>query len=259
MDDLRAKGNDFFKKKMYQEAIDQYSKAIDLCEPNSENVGTISSNKAACYIQLKNYDSAIEAADICIRCRPEWVKGYFRKAGALLAKGNLDDAEKNYSLALKYEPTNTDIGDSLTDVRAKIKERNTKTTPASCKTAKDAKLIGNSLFGSGSYEEAITYYTRAVELSEGTDDPDRATYFVNRATCHAQTSSYGQVICDCGNALEINPNNAKAFLRRAMAYEGLGKWQKALDDYNAVISRGQSNPQVAAGAARCRKNVNDTY
>ena len=59
MDDLRAKGNDFFKKKQFKEAIEQYTKAIELCEPNSENIGTISSNKAACHIQLKNYDDAV--------------------------------------------------------------------------------------------------------------------------------------------------------------------------------------------------------
>ena len=118
--------------------------------------------------------------------------------------------------------------------------------------------MGNSHFKNGAYEDAISYYTRAIELSDE-NDPDRATYFVNRATCHAQSSSYKQVIGDCGEALAVNENNVKAFLRRAMAYEGLERWQKALDDYNAIISRGQSNPQVAAGAARCRKNVNNTF
>ena len=45
-------------------------------------------------------------ADECIKCRPDWVKGYFRRAAALEAKGDLDAAEKSFNDALKREEGN---------------------------------------------------------------------------------------------------------------------------------------------------------
>ena len=115
-----------------------------------------------------------------------------------------------------------------------------------------AKLIGNSVFKTGNYEKAILFYTRAIELSSESD-PERATYYVNRALCHAQTSSHKRVIADCEEALLIQPENAKALLRRGMAYEGLEKWQKGLDDYKKVISMGTNSPQATEGQARCQR------
>ena len=36
-------------------------------------------------------------------------------------------------------------------------------------------------------------------------------------------------------AIAINPKFCKAYLHRAMAYEGLEKWQKAADDYKMAM------------------------
>ena len=48
----------------------------------------------------------IKDSELCIQARPDWVKGYFRKAAALEAQNLPDEAEKAFSLALKCEPAN---------------------------------------------------------------------------------------------------------------------------------------------------------
>ena len=84
-------------------------------------------------------------------------------------------------------------------------------------------------------------------------DTDKATYFVNRALCHAQTSSHKLVIGDCEEALLLDPKNAKALIRRALAFEGLEKWQKGLDDYMTVCAMGLNSQQATEGRMRCQR------
>lgn len=253
IDQFKAKGNDAFKAKNFKEAIDWYTKAIDL-DPTSENAAALYSNRAASWTSLNDHTKALSDAELCIRVKPSWLKGHFRKAVALEALNRLDEAQKAYQEALKTEPANEEVQQKLTQINSRIKERNEKSTPQSCKTADDARIVGNSLFGLGKYDQAAQFYTRAIELTHG-NTPEKANYFANRAACNQQVHAYKQVIADCNEALAIDSNHVKALLRRAIAYEGLEKWQAALDDYQLVnrISPGMSN--VSQGVLRCQRAI----
>ena len=256
---FKAKGNDAFKAKNYREAIDWYTKAIDL-DPASESAGALYSNRAASWTGLGDHNKALIDGDLCVRVRPDWLKGHFRRGVALEALNRLDEAQKAFQDALKTEPANAEVQEKLQNLNARIKERNEKAKPQTCQTAEDAKVLGNSHFGQGKYEQAAAFYTRAIELSGRTEGgaADLANYYSNRAACHQQVHNYKAVIADCNEALAIDPNHSKALLRRAIAYEGLEKWQLALDDYNAVnrISPGMSN--VSQGVLRCQRAVRST-
>jgi stress-induced-phosphoprotein 1 len=251
---FKAKGNDAFKAKNYREAIDWYTKAIDL-DPASEAAGALYSNRAASWTGLGDHNKALADGELCVRVRPDWLKGHFRKGVALEALNRLDEAQKAFQDALKTEPNNAEVQEKLQVLNSRIKERNEKAKPSTCTTAEDAKILGNSHFGQGKYEQAAGFYTRAIELSGRSENnkTDLANYYSNRAACHQQVHNYKSVIADCNEALAIDPNHSKALLRRAIAYEGLEKWQLALDDYNAVnrISPGMSN--VSQGVLRCQR------
>lgn len=265
VDEFKAKGNEAFKAQRYQEAIGFYSKAIEV-DGNSVAAGALYSNRAASYTSLQQFDLALEDADACIRVRPDWLKGYFRKGVALQATQRLDESVKAFGGALAVDPKNEEVSAKLAELNNAIKARNESRTPAKCSTADEAKMIGNSLFGQGKYEVSMGYYARAIELfetmvskeaeeSEGWKKArkEMANCYANRAACHQQTHTYRQVIIDCNEALYIDEFHVKALLRRAIAQEGLEKWQKALDDYNLLkrLSPGLSN--VSAGAQRCMK------
>lgn len=253
VDQFKAKGNDAFKAKNFKEAIDWYTKAIDL-DPASESSAALYSNRAASWSSLNDNNKALADAESCIRVKPAWLKGHFRKGVALESLNRFDEAQRAFQDALKTEPGNEEVQQKLTSINSRIKERNEKTTPAGCKTADEARIVGNSLFGLGKYDQAMLFYTRAIDLTPG-KTPEKANYFANRAACHQQVHAYKQVISDCNEALEIDANHVKGLLRRAIAYEGLEKWQSALDDYQTVnrLSPGMSN--VSQGVLRCQRAI----
>ncbi|EAN77864.1 stress-inducible protein STI1-like, putative [Trypanosoma equiperdum] len=251
--DLKAKGNEAFTAKRYEEAIEWYTKAINV-DPQSEGAAALYSNRAACWNALAKYKEALEDAEGCISVKPQWFKGYFRKGAALQAMGNYDEAQKALQQSLKTDPNNEELMARLQEINNILKERNEKASPASCRTPEEAKVIGNSLFGAGKYERAALFYSRAIELSTG-GGAEVANYYANRAACNQQTHSYQLVIDDCNAALSIEPAHVKALLRRAIAYEGLEKWKKALEDYNQVNRLAPGNQSVSQGVLRCQRAV----
>eukprot|EP00796_Vickermania_ingenoplastis_P004904 gene4904-3516_t len=251
IDSLKAQGNDFFKQKKYSEAIECYTKAIQM-DPNSEATSALYSNRAACWQALSNFSKALEDAEQCIRIRPTWLKGHFRKGVALQSQGCLDEARKSFQEALRLEPGTSDVGEKLTDLNNKIRERNDKAKASSCKTAEEAKLIGNSLFTEGKYDRAAEFYTKAIELQKS-DVKDKANYYANRAACYQQTHLYQQMVDDCNAAIKIDPAHVKAYMRRAIAYEGMEKWQLALDDYQKAKQLAPSLATLSQGVLRCQR------
>lgn len=250
----KAKGNEAFKAKQFPAAIEWYTKAIEV-DPNVEAAAALYSNRAASHNSLGDFNAAVVDSDHCIRVKPQWLKGHFRKATALEALGKMDESVRAYEAALKTDPQNDEVQQKVQDMRALVRARNEKAKPALCKTSDEAKVIGNSFFGQGRYDIAADFYSRAIQLANNTDvsDNEKANFFANRAACRQQIYDFEGLVSDCNAALLLVPNHVKALVRRANAFESLEKWQKALDDFNQVnqLAPGMSN--VAMGVVRCQR------
>jgi len=72
----KKKGNTEFKAKNFKEAAEHYSEAIKL-DPNDH---VFFSNRSGCYTSLGRFEDALSDADICVEIKPDWPKGYTRKA-----------------------------------------------------------------------------------------------------------------------------------------------------------------------------------
>uniref|UniRef100_A0A673J8J4 Sperm associated antigen 1b n=1 Tax=Sinocyclocheilus rhinocerous TaxID=307959 RepID=A0A673J8J4_9TELE len=75
---------------------------------------------------------------------------------------------------------------------------------------------GNEAFRSGDYEEAVAYYSRSLSLASS------AAVFNNRAQAHIRLQCWSAALNDCDAALQLEPGNVKALLRRATAHKHLG-------------------------------------
>ena len=92
-------------------------------------------------------------------------------------------------------------------------------------TPQDLKKKGNLSFMKKSHQEAIMYYTMAIESS----DPSgiEHTLFSNRAAAFLELSMFENCIKDCDACLEKDPTFVKCYYRKAKALIQLNKKQEA--------------------------------
>ncbi|KAI9216172.1 hypothetical protein BC828DRAFT_409729 [Blastocladiella britannica] len=120
--------------------------------------------------------------------------------------------------------------------------------------AQQLKNQGNELYKATKFEEAITYYSQAIELQ-----PSSAVFWCNRAACYANLNDSPKVIDDCTKALELDPTYVKALHRRAIAFELQGRMRDALNDFTTMtILDGYKNPNAMAAAERLVKGIAET-
>jgi len=108
-EDYKQMGNACVKEKNYKEAILHYSNGL---RKNPADF-FLYSNRSFAYLKLQQYYYALCDADRVILERPDFVKGYFRKAEVLRETFQYDEALLNYGRALKLEPNNDVIISNL--------------------------------------------------------------------------------------------------------------------------------------------------
>jgi stress-induced-phosphoprotein 1 len=109
-------GNKAFAEKRYQEAIDHFTRAIEL--DSSDHV--FFSNRSASYASLSQYDKALEDANRCVDLKPDWVRGYTRKGLAEFYLNKYEEAIETYEKGLKIEPNNAQLLEGLQRAQEKL-------------------------------------------------------------------------------------------------------------------------------------------
>eukprot|EP01102_Stenamoeba_stenopodia_P015776 TRINITY_DN5429_c0_g1_i1.p1 TRINITY_DN5429_c0_g1~~TRINITY_DN5429_c0_g1_i1.p1 ORF type:complete len:268 (+),score=76.49 TRINITY_DN5429_c0_g1_i1:233-1036(+) len=230
--EAKEKGNKLFAQKKWKEAIEAYNKAIKL-DPTE---AAFYSNRSAAYMGMGDYNSALKDAEECIKVKSNWAKGYYRKGMALVSLKRLLDSEAAFKEGLQYEPENAEIKKKLEELEPSLAPLRPKFNADGSVMSPSQKLKdeGNAHFKAARYEVAIEYYTKALGCAP--DGEEKSVLFTNRATCYAQLHQFTEVVNDCTDALKHNPKNAKALLRRGMAYEALEKWNLGIEDMKATLS-----------------------
>mmetsp|Transcript_43648 Transcript_43648/g.111579 ORF Transcript_43648/g.111579 Transcript_43648/m.111579 type:complete len:135 (-) Transcript_43648:139-543(-) len=102
---LKDEGNVEYKAQNYLKAAALYTKAIKEDPSN----GVLYSNRCEALLQLKKVTKALQDAEECIKLRPEWEKGYFRKGAVLENMERFDEALAAYQQALDIKADSRDI------------------------------------------------------------------------------------------------------------------------------------------------------
>lgn len=106
---LKAEGNRLYKEKNFLKAAATYTQAI---KADKEN-GVLYSNRSAALLQLNKVTKAIADAEECIRLKPDWEKGYFRKGNALETLKKTEEALECYKVAAEKNPESKDCSNKV--------------------------------------------------------------------------------------------------------------------------------------------------
>jgi len=116
--ELKEKGNEAVKAGNYTEAIIHYTYALKIDSSQYQ----LYSNRSFAFLKLQQYYHALEDANETIKLKPDWAKGYFRKAEVLFQAEQFEDALQNYRIAFHYQNDNAALIEAIKSTAKEIEK-----------------------------------------------------------------------------------------------------------------------------------------
>ncbi|XP_071854047.1 protein unc-45 homolog B-like isoform X2 [Apostichopus japonicus] len=105
------------------------------------------------------------------------------------------------------------------------------------------KEEGNKAYKAGNFAEAITAYTKAIEITPKKTN-EKAVFLKNRSACHLKLENYEKAANDASSAIDITPGDTKALFRLCQALEQMGKSEQAFQEARKLIHLEPKNTAV---------------
>jgi len=119
-EELKNKGNSLMKAELFDEAVECYTKAIQLDGTNA----IYYCNRAAAHSKLNNHDKAIGDCDRAIQIDSNYSKAYGRKGLAHASLNQHREAKECYEKAVSLDPENESYQNNLKIAEEKLRETN---------------------------------------------------------------------------------------------------------------------------------------
>lgn len=176
--------------------------------------------KAECLAFLGRYQEAQEIANDLINLDPVNVDALYVRGMCLYYQDHLEKAFSHFQQVLKLTPEHA----KARDIYRKAK------------LLKMKKDDGNTAFKNGQLQEAYNIYSSALKIDENNIYTNAKLYF-NRATVSSKINKLQQAIDDCNQAIKLDENYLKAYLRRAKCYMDMNMYEEAIRDYETVYKK----------------------
>nr|GMD48344.1 RNA polymerase II-associated protein 3 isoform X1 [Ipomoea batatas] len=106
-------GNEFFKQKKFNEAIDCYSRSIVLSP-----TAVAYANRAMAYLKIKRFQEAEDDCTEALNLDDRYIKAYSRRSTARKELGKLRESTEDAEFALRLEPQNNEVKKQYAEVKA---------------------------------------------------------------------------------------------------------------------------------------------
>lgn len=113
---FKNQGNDCFKAKQYKNAVEYYSKGLEVDCGVEEIDKALLLNRAACNLELKNYRRCIDDCKKVLIKDDKNVKACYRLGRAFFAVDRLEEAKEILLYGLLIDPENQSMKDTLQKV-----------------------------------------------------------------------------------------------------------------------------------------------
>ena len=212
-------GNTFLKSKLYENAVDEYTLAIQY----NEKYSIAYRLRGRCYYKLKSYTSAL--AD-------------FNKS---IAHGEKKD--EYFSMEIVWVKVELQNYNGAIEDLNKIISKN----PFYGSAYSQRAYIYHAFLGEN--EVAIVDYNKAIEL-----DTTKYTPYLNRGILKYKMGDYSGALFDLNKTLSLNSNLVAAYYNRGMAKMKMNNLKDAEIDFKEGIKFASSNSYYGLGLLRSIQN-----
>lgn len=241
-DKEKAQGNDLYKKRQFDEAIEHYNKAWSLFKDI-----TYLNNRAAAEFEKGDYETTIKTCQQAVDEGHEMHADFKLIARALgrigscyLKLDNLNEAIKYFEKSLT-EHRSPDVLTKLRDTQRELRKREEEAYIDPVK-AEEARNEGNELFKKAQFPESVKAYTEAIKRA-----PEDPRGYGNRAASYLKLMSYPEAVSDCDKAISLDPKFFKAYTRKATALNIMKQYRKSmevLDQAREVDTEGKHTREI---------------
>ncbi len=266
--ELIQSGEIKLRAKNFSGAAEDFTQAIFLQE---QEVKTILKSQDE-YAVMSTYEKAkLEDTDF-LNARHDLALPYYGRGLAFLSLEKNTEALADLDIAIRLDDRYVDAYFDRATVKLKLAKNE-----MACLDIKKAALLGhkkaeaaykenfcanaalsyykeaNNKYTLHKYEEAIPLFDQALQLN-----PDSASYYVKRAKCLLETKKVDKAMADYDQAIALSPANKEFYFARALAYISLEKYPKAFEDLTQVIKMDANNFDAYLQRAAVCESTNQT-
>jgi stress-induced-phosphoprotein 1 len=114
----------------------------------------------------------------------------------------------------------------------------------------ELKLKGNDSLNNENYDEAIKFYTQAIDL-----DSSNHILFSNRSAAFIQKEMFVEALNDSLKTISLKNEWPKGYFRKGMALKLLKKFDEAINAYTEGLKLEECNQQLKDEIKKCHVNL----
>ena len=119
-------------------------------------------------------------------------------------------------------------------------------------TATDHFKKGEVSYRNFNYAEAITSYSKAIEM-----DPSMTNAYLQRGFCLNMVKDYNGAIADFTKVIEMNPDHRWAYVSRGSAKNKAADYQSAVNDFNKALELDPTDQEAYNNRGFSKKMMGD--
>lgn len=254
---MRSKdsGNVAYKKRDFDTAIANYSKAIEL---DPDNVSFLT-NRAAARLESGDTQGCIDDCKMAVQLNSERslrtdfkiiARAYGRMGNAYMKLQKYDDAIESFQKSL-VEFHDDKIQRTLREAE-RIKKKRDAEAYIDPEMSKKEREEGNALFKAGNFPDSIKKYGEAIKRN-----PNDATPYSNRAAAYMKLGEFPMALRDCDRCLEIDPNFVKAYIRKGNIHFFMKEYHKCLTVYEKGLQIDPNNRELRQGLMKTQLKIQE--